>query len=382
MRRRRKPTRLVCVAALGLSLSWIGAGEPAAGRIRARGEKNPFQKDAVDKALERAVRFLLSHQGTDGSIIDRPYRGKPRNRVESRSVAMTSLAVMAIASLGHEITDPTPQGKALRAALEFILQKGAEKRDGGDTEYFGGRDGSRMYGHGITTLMLGEMLGMGVDDAQDRRIREHLEKAIRLILRSQKVKKDGRHQGGWRYTPQSRDSDLSVTVWQVMALRSARNAGLEIPSSAVEEAAAYIRGCYGKRGRAGAGPFAYQPGGRAEYSTASAGLLSLQVCGFYDDPTVKGAADWLLRLDPGAMWRRSWFFYGTYYYAQGMYQRGGKYAEKARRGVREVLLKNQGKDGSWLAAQGQERSAGKIYGTSLGILSLSVKYHYLPIYQR
>src|SRR3989442_6750 len=80
--------------------------------------------------------------------------------------------------------------------------------------YYGEKDGSRMYGHGIITLMLSEMIGMGVDADMDKLIRQRLQKAVDLILRSQRVQKDQRNKGGWRYTPDSDSADLSVTIWQ------------------------------------------------------------------------------------------------------------------------------------------------------------------------
>ena len=45
----------------------------------------------------------------------------------------------------------------MKHALDYVLLP--ENQDA--TGYFGKADGSRMYGHGITTLMLAEMLGMG-----------------------------------------------------------------------------------------------------------------------------------------------------------------------------------------------------------------------------
>ena len=120
------------------------------------------------------------------------------------------------------------------------------------------------------------------------------------------------------------------------------------------------------------------------HQMGAAGLLSLQVCGFYEDPTVKGSANWLLNLKP--TWETDWFFYGTYYYAQGMFQCGDRYADHARELVQSILLGHQEREGdhagSWDPHFGQERDAGRVYATSLAILSLSVKYHYLPIYQR
>src|SRR5690606_8950258 len=95
----------------------------------------------------------------------------------------------------------------------------------------------------ITTLLLGELLGMGVDAEQDELIRRKLVRAVDLILRSQREEKygNGLYEGGWRYTPLARDADLSITVWQVMALRSALAAGVEVPASAVDEAVEYLR---------------------------------------------------------------------------------------------------------------------------------------------
>ena len=57
-----------------------------------------------------------------------------------------------------------------------------------------------MYGHGIVTLTLAELLGMGMDEEMDKAIRKKCQSAIDLILRSQKVPKNQAQQGGWRYS--------------------------------------------------------------------------------------------------------------------------------------------------------------------------------------
>ena len=65
-----------------------------------------------------------------------------------------------------------------------------------------------------------------------------------------------------------------------------------------------------------------------------------------------------------------------------MHQRGGKHASEAATNVSRILLKEQSPNGAWLSQRGEEKNYGEVYATSLAILSLSVTYHYLPIYQR
>ena len=330
--------------------------------------------DKVDQAIGRAIDFLVSLQDKDGAIHEL--------NVNHNLTAMTSMAIMAMAAVGHQPSDDTKQGAAMKKALSYVLRPDRQDVKG----YLGGRDGSRMYGHGITTLMLSEMLGMGVDAQMDQVIRDRCRLAVEMIKNSQMMNKDARNKGGWRYGPDSTDSDLSVTVWQVMALRSARNAGLDVPKELIDNAVEYIKRCYqSKRGADGKpenmkSACGYEPGRQPEYAMAAAGLLAMQVCGAYDSPEVKGSADWLK--DKKVEYGGEWYFYGTYYFAQGMFQRGGDYAAYSRKLVEEALLPKQGPDGSWQGQSGQERGSGKVYATSLGVLSLAVKFHFLPIYQR
>lgn len=329
---------------------------------------------AVERAAQRGAEYLLNQQHQDGAIVE-------NNRYKT---TMTSLAIMALCAVGHQPADQTREGEALRKALGYVLHPDRQDKDG----YFGSRDGSRMYGHGIITLMLAEVLGMGVDEAQDKVIRERLQKAIDLMLRAQRVRKDERNRGGWRYSPTSGDSDLSVTVWQLLSLRAAKNAGIDVPKEAIDKGVAYVKRCY-KSPRDSLGHptnmksfFCYQPNdNRIRFGSGAGGFLVLQICGGYDAREVVGAADYFLDYDIPDKKQSEHFFYGMYYYSQGMYQRKGKYAEHARRKVREILLPTQEGDGRWNPGS-REGDAGKVYATSLAMLSLSIYYHYLPIYQR
>lgn len=329
-------------------------------------------KDDVDLAIQRGIAFLISKQRDDGAITDRQY-----------DTTMSALAIMALASVGATPNMPDERGQAARRALDFVLSEGRQDKEG----YFGNRDGSRMYGHGITTLMLTEMLGMGADETQDQLIHMRCQAAINLILSAQRQKKASQYRGGWRYTPNSNDADLSVSVWQLMALRSAKNDGLQVPAEAIVEAQGYLRRSYTTRLDLQGNPseptggFSYLPNNRnPTFAMTAAGLLAMQVCGEYESPLVLGAAQWLREHPP--KWKERFFFYGTYYYAQGMHQRGGEHAKVAEQLVSGLLLKRQQADGSWASPGGEESGAGKVYTTSMAILSLSVNYYYLPIYQR
>lgn len=326
--------------------------------------------ERVNRSAEKAVAYLMKQQQDSGAIVE-------NNR---HHTTMSALAIMAMLAVGHKPADETPEGIALRNALEYVLKP--DRID--DNGYFGGRDNSRMYGQGIITLMLAEVMGMGVNDQQDKLIRKRLASAVELIFKAQAVRKsDKRHEGGWRYNPDAKDSDLSVVAWQLIALRAAKNAGIDVPKESIDQAIDYVKRCYRQYDKnKSQGYFCYMPGdSNMRFGSAAGGFCVLQICGEYEAAEVKGAADYFLNYDIPSLQDKEHFYYGMYYYAQGMFQRGGKYARKAQEIVRELLLDRQLDDGSWPLGV-KDQQGGKVYVTSLAVLSLSIHYHFLPIYQR
>ncbi len=351
----------------------VGAGSMLSAQPASVDSMSEEDWQKLEAAVQRAVAYLLSQQHEDGQIVD-----NKRNRV-----SMTALAIMGMSSVGHKPSDDTKEGQAMKRALDYVLQAKHQDKDG----YYG-IDGSRMYGHGIITMMLAEMIGMAADEEQDKKVRASLQKAIDLIVKSQNApKKDPKHEGGWRYKPNDDTSDLSVSAWQLIALRAAKNAGIKVPGGAIDKAVDYLKRSYSspgsKKGEVREKSFfTYQPGQRNfRFGSAAAGLLVLQICGEYEAPEVIGAADYFLDYELKGPDSGEYFYYGLYYYAQGMYQMGGKYAEKAKEAVRDVLFDTQLEDGSWQPGK-KERGAGHVFTTSMGLLSLSIHYHFLPIYQR
>ncbi|MCZ7648346.1 MAG: terpene cyclase/mutase family protein [Planctomycetota bacterium] len=316
------------------------------------------EKGPREEAIEKGIAFLLSQQNPDGSF------------GAKHPCALTGLSVMACLAAGHTPDDPE-HGPALRRALQYAL---SQMRDDG---YLGLNDNSRMYGHGVCTLMLVEAAGMTREEVLERRLIEACRRAVKLILEAQAIKKPEAMQGGWRYLPNSPDSDLSLTGWQTMALRSAKNVGVEVPQTAIEAAVSFIRANAHPQGG-----FGYQ--GRDDRpALRGIGLLALPACGVYDAPELAASTAKMLK-DPPQWGKGGFFYYRTYYAAVGMYQMGDEAWNRFFPLVDDALLPNQKPDGSWPECPGNnEWDYGYgIYTTSMAVLALAVHQHLLPIYQR
>jgi len=323
-------------------------------------QAGPSDKD-VDEALVRALRYLATQQQPAGGWVVDAFNGE--------ATSATSLAVMSYLAAGH-VPGEGPYGPAITRGVEFVL---SHQEPNGLLVHRRGH--GPMYDHGISTLMLAEVSGM-VPEAQAQKTRQCLERAIRLILASQMVPKPESQRGGWRYSPSSTDSDLSVTGWQLLALRAAKDIGCDVPAENIDLAIHYVKRCSPRDGRG----FGYQPGNASTPVLSGTGLLALQVCGEENSPEVHRAAEYL-ELRP-LRYRDPWFFYGVYYTTIGMYKRGGDDWKNARPLLFAELLSTQNADGSWSAGNQAESAWGRTYCTAMAVLALTVEYEYLPIYQR
>ena len=198
----------------------------------------PSRADRVDLAAGRGLEFLMDTQAPDGRLHD-------STRQSSYETTTTSLGVMAFAASGHHPMDRTPEGLSLRRALDFVLRSDRQVDVGPFRGSFGATDRSMMYGHGITTTTLAQVLEMGLDPEKELFVRTRTGMALNLILNAQHTRKNHSCDiGGWRYTPDSVTSDVTVTAWQVLALLSARRAGFSVSNQTFESTAAFLRRCF------------------------------------------------------------------------------------------------------------------------------------------
>ena len=308
----------------------------------------------LDEGIARGLAFLASQQNADGSFGDGSW---------GRGVAVTSLAALAFMADGH-MPGRGQYGPQVRRALDYVLDRSGESGLLADDQA-----PSPMYGHGFAALFLGEVYGMsGGDEALQERLHEALVKAVRLIDRSQN------DEGGWRYNPVPNDADVSVTICQVMALRSARNAGIEVSSEVIDAAVEYVKLCQNPDGG-----FRYQARqGTSAWPRSAAGVATLFYAGEFRDEAIRPGVEYLLREAlPGGGLRRGYFYYGHYYAVQAMFLAGGEAWGLWWPAARRELLDLQDAQGAW-----PDRTVGTAYGTAMALIVLQMPKRYLPIYQK
>ncbi|MFI5461539.1 MAG: prenyltransferase/squalene oxidase repeat-containing protein [Isosphaerales bacterium] len=278
---------------------------------------------------------------------------------------------MAFLAAGHLPGEPGPYRETIEKGIRYVLAHQHQSGLLASNSHNG-----PMYCHGISTLMLAEVAGMTTDPDLAGRARGALPRAVALILKAQDLPKSGAHAGGWRYQPTSADSDISVTGWQLMALRAAKAAGCEVPSQNIDHAIEYLKRCAVPKG----GGFAYQPGGPPNNPRTGTGVLALEICGEHHTPQALAGAEYLLKHPP--RWSSPYFFYEVYYCPVALFQVGDRFFLPYYAKLVPILLEHQNKDGSWLSGDGNDRTGGRNYCTAMAVLALTVEYRYLPIYQR
>ena len=180
-------------------------------------------------------------------------------------------------------------------------------------------------------------------------------------------------QGGWRYNPEPRDADLSMTVMHTVALNSAKEAGISVPDKILDKAVKYVESCQDKT----SGGFGYSGPSGPGFARTGAGVMSLIMCGQRDHPGVQRGMKFLNTYPDQKFTGGSHFLYGNYYAIQCMYQMGESHFNSYYPRIRDALLQKQNKsDGRWSIKEGDT------YSTSMAILILGVPYRFLPIYQR
>ena len=324
-------------------LRWrVRLQEPAAEFMIDMSEVSDISFGVRDKPAEQWSAMLV-----DGSIVD----------VTPGRQLMSATLNRALSS--EEIVAPGQGkfGKAIDRSIAFVLKNVR------DTGYIAKSDNSNenMYGHGFSMLFLSQAYGM----TQKPEIGKKLRKAVELTCTTQN------EAGGWRYQPRRSDADLSITVCQIMGLRGARDAGIDVPDDVRKLCIDYVKRSQNKNGS-----FRYTlRGGHSTFAMTAAGVTSLYSSGIYEGEQIESALKYLKKFKPSGGNRSSHYFYSNYYAVQAMWHAGGEYWNTWYPAIRDELVKSQSADGSWSFSEAQPP-----FGAAMGAIILQMPLNYVPVF--
>jgi hypothetical protein len=264
---------------------------------------------------------------------------------------VVGLCVAAFLAHGEDPVNGT-YSKNIRLGIDYILSQQNEKN---------GYIGSSMYNHAFAAKALAEAYGV-VDNPE---IAPALKKAVDLILSSQKRNRFG----AWRYTPDSRDADTTVTGCQLVTLFAARNAGLPVPDESIRRALAYLN-----NNRGSTGAYGYTSASDGKPTLTAIGVLCLALAKERDSKGYQASLDYLKKnLD----YRDRYYpYYFEYYMSQALFHADDEtWREWNARNIR-YLSTIQSPDGSFPGNQGPS------FNTAGALLSLALNYRFLPIYEK
>jgi hypothetical protein len=360
-----------------------GAGGLLAGRRGGHRSLLPEGGAGTESAVEAGLEWLRIHQSPGGrwdcagSGSDCGGPGGPLF-----DPGVTGLALLAF--LGYGETHKTPRyGAVVRNGLKYL--KGIQDAEG----CFGPRTSSHFtYNHAIATLAMVEAYGLTLSPL----FKSSAQNGVNFVLQCRNPDL------AWRYGVKPQDNDTSVTGWMVMALHSARGAGLDVEPAAFTGAMAWLDKAtepeYGRVGYTarGNGPcrtvklMQKFPGDKSESLTAI-GVLARLVCGTkWDGELVKKGTDLCVKALP--VWDEAAGtndFYYWYYGTMAMFQVGGDPWNRWNEAMKKALVPNQRQDpaddrfGSWDPVDPWGADGGRVYGTAINVLSLEVYYRYARI---
>ena len=293
---------------------------------------NIEQWEQLDLSAQRGLEWLATQQKDDGSF----------DSAEIAQPAVTSFCLMAFLAQGESPVAGQYQ-QQLTKAIGFILDQ--QKPNGliaataprkvpisRDVDHATVGNPS-VYNHAISGLALTEVYGQ-CEPEQAEKIAPVIEKAIAATLEMQRWGgKKRRDVGGWRYLnlhgDRNYDSDLSVTGWQLMFLRSARNAGFDVPKESVDAAVKYVENCFlTRRDQQVHAYFAKNPISCTR-AMAGAGVLALAHAGKHNSKQAIASGEWILKHDfndynvdtpiYGTDWLPDRYHYGSILCTQAMF---------------------------------------------------------------
>ncbi len=342
------------VASVGLLISFV-ASPLALAQSLTQSSGDTIPRD-VREMYDAGVKYLVKTQKEDGSWTGGEGGG-----------GTTALAILAILASGEDPNFGIYSG-AVRKGLRSLIRS-----QDASTGYIG----PSMYHHGFAMLAFAEAYG-SVDDRnlwagaekseKTRSLGQSLELAVRRAVSSQK----NNPQHAWRYSPDSRDADTSVSGAVLVGLLAARNAGIEVPDYSIDQAIAYFASMTSSGGTVG---YTGSLQGMGEsLARSSIATLVFSIAKRKDLKEYQGGLKYVTsNLEQS---NSSWPEYSRYYQAQALFQGDVEAWEKWNQSLIRKLKSMQAEDGMFRGQLGASND------TSLSLLALALNFRFLPIYER
>lgn len=349
----------------------------------------------TEAAIELGLVFLSKYQSADGSWSFNNFAdGKAELPADENALIVsdtgaTGLSLLSFLGAGYHHKDDKYQ-EHVKNGLDFLVQ---HQRDDGDLYIDQDANSSRsawLYSHAIATIALCEAYGM----TQDPELRRAAQKAVNFVAESQHPTR-----GGWRYSP-AYGADTSVTGWMTMALKSGELAGLTIDQNALTKVQHWMDLAQASDEQPYL--FRYNPyasdtenqrhGLKPTRAMTAVGLLMRLYTGWSrGNPKMVLGAETLVQNLPETgtsdMPRRDTYYW--YYATQVMYHMGGEYWQKWNQALHPMLTRSQQQEGPLAGSWDPQvpvpdrwgTYGGRLYVTTMNLLSLEVFYRHLPIYE-
>jgi hypothetical protein len=371
----------------------VGGGKPGqrgwrdgAGKKRAIGRFGGSEE--TELGVLAALRWFKRHQAGDGSWSMENYSKECKDappceagNIRCSSSGMdgggwsekncaTGFALLCYLGAGH--TNKAGRFKQQVANGLSFLQK-SQKEDGSFS--------NNNYCHAIATMAAAEAYWF----TGSRLLKEMAQKAVDVTLARQN------EYLGWNYQGPNARNDTSVTGWQVMAIKSAHGAKLNV-GNAFEGVINHMNkvtpevqgGSYPMLTGDVAYTYNSNTGalGHRNNRLTAIGLLSRVFAGEdTKSDMLRAHGNMILKKLPAQS--NNMDFYRWYYATLAMFQMGGEYWKEWNKAMKDTFCDTQKKvgcaDGSWDPNVSFGNRGGRVFATAVGCLSLEIYYRYLPV---
>jgi hypothetical protein len=377
-------------------LAGLLRGGSFGGRLTAQSKQALVEAYGGTRESEEAVmlglKWLYDHQQKDGRWSLKSYNQGIQgcschtafeSDVQDNDTAGTAFGLLPF--LGAGITHnraPTPElekyRRTVKEGLDFLIKNQVKSKDANRNGSLGGT----MYSHSLGAMALCEAYGLSRDE---KLLKIPAQLAIRYLIEAQ------HGGGGWRYGP-NQPGDMSATGWVFLAIQDGRLAGLPFQDEPLKKAERFLDSVAKGPDDAKLSRYAYEPERDPTLTLTAAGLLTRQYIGWKkDNPDLIAGCKFMMQpphLAPasGPAGGPLGPIYYYYYATQVLHHMEGEEFDLWNYRMREHLIRTQQryghKAGSW-EAEGADwgKQGGRLYSTSLALLTLQVYYRHLPMYR-